>query len=87
MFEDREDPLDLTGKSAPEDKTVKGLIDDASSAFDSYLEALGARQYARTSKALEKLEKMIERLKKKPVRVDRQSHNTPESVSPETDRN
>jgi uncharacterized membrane protein (UPF0182 family) len=71
LFEDRKDPLDLTGKPTSEDKTIKGLIDDASNAFDNYLEALGARKYSSASTALENLEKTIETLKKKPVRIDR----------------
>jgi hypothetical protein len=46
---------------------VKELIDDASTAFDNYLQALGDRRYDSASKALETLEKTIELLEKKPA--------------------
>jgi uncharacterized membrane protein (UPF0182 family) len=64
LFEDREESEVRPGKSGYGDRSVKELIDDASTAFDNYLEALGDRRYTSASKALENLEKTIELLKK-----------------------
>ena len=80
LFKDRKEPSDLPGKFVSEDRTIKELIDDASNAFDNYLEALGARQYTSASTSLENLEKAIEKLKKKPVHSDGQSPVRPENI-------
>jgi len=67
LFEDREPAGGLPGRPASGDRTVKELIDDASTAFDNYLQALGDRQYTSAASALETLEKTIELLKNKPA--------------------